>query len=1438
MDFSKRMPGANFWIVTGTLAFLIACYFIYLEYYVPNKESRIVSTRFRVLDQLGDNINAKIESYYNNALETKKKTENETERLYNKYKIGDSLAKEKIVEFLIKELALGEKGKYWGYILNKDLQVIDTKIDPGGSDDSTNKANKTKKEFNRIETEEYFYFKPIPIETKSTVNKITQTFHDSILIRTPYKNLVKGLVRSDVFDEMFIIRNGVSIFSTLKSDLLIDYSVPATENYETSLNYQELPMIVGNNEKSKPGSTSSSPARIISGEFKEIFISNIKYKVFFKPIKVENEYWYLGGLLETKNFNAASRSIDPWVIVLLSLLLILIVLGLPFIKLKVISKTEHLESGIIISAALSTLLGTSVIILFLLFISQSYSHLRNTNDRLRELSSMIDTTFTREITDIYDQLMDYDSEHDHFIYDSEKPSNKLIYDRILSSSVDEPDYPFYYPFADYIFWINKSGIQSAYFSPFNEKIGEMSDLSSRDYFKMKDEWFFPPDSTRKFRLQSILSITSGNRKVAMSTASDHDENPVIALSSRFYSLIDPIIPRNYGFCIIDESGSVWFHSNKDRNLMENFIDECNKSKNLKAALYSRISQAIDVNYYNKPHRAFIQPLNHLPLYLVTFHNKEYQTSFQAQVFTMGIIFISIFFLLIFLQVIILLIQERQQHRILAKNLIMTITRPMVHLSRHNRFLMWTFLVVAIMTVVTLSFMGKIQSFATIYMVEIIIFTFSSKVLNDNKHKATQTKWFTLINLALLIVVNIGFFVSVPVIKFWPVLAYELILVISLNIAYEVFKSNIPKSRSLVNRAFIRNYAVLLVLMALIFSFLPTMVFYEFAYNTESEVRLRHKQIDLMKQREERNTSWNKYYTSIQDSPYSIGTQQERKNMGVYINFLNNLNFTPGHFIDTANKVITHPLSPLDSLVVFLRPYYDDEIVENKFLALNNQIERHKHWIKPGRDILVLRYLSKTESPKSDRLEYHQITGNIETLNFLTPFHGKTFTGLKVYGSNLIFWLITGLLLYIFYILIKFGIRNIYSLDIVANYTHEPFNNLITHQMIANRDIMMVKLSARDESQSFQKSIQFDLRLNWSDKNEITKSIKRINNCLSDYKSRHETNVDSLEENGKEMVDRGKKKDFVTIFIDHFDWAYTEPGIINKKLDILQAFINHKEIRLLLLSQVHLQKIINYYDDFFTHRKNNAQENEAINQTEISPYIAIQNNLQWLTNNIIISRIPVNCRITENGEETQGNNPDLISSYKELILNELSASDYLSQFIDALEAYHEDYIKGCSHENPEGLLISKINSLAENYYDDLFNSCTAEEQYVMFDLGDDQILNQKNSKAIFGLLEKGLIIKKNDRLSFMNISFQSYVRSKINKVDVAALEIQIGKETGTWQGYKITLLLVIIGLFVFIAMANKDFMENLNQVFILIGGGVAAITGVLGLLSRKSNSISN
>jgi hypothetical protein len=119
-----------------------------------------------------------------------------------------------------------------------------------------------------------------------------------------------------------------------------------------------------------------------------------------------------------------------------------------------------------------------------------------------------------------------------------------------------------------------------------------------------------------------------------------------------------------------------------------------------------------------------------------------------------------------------------------------------------------------------------------------------------------------------------------------------------------------------------------------------------------------------------------------------------------------------------------------------------------------------------------------------------------------------------------------------------------------------------------------------------------------------------------------------------------------------------------------------------------------------------------------------------------------------------------------------------------------------------------------------------------DFSHDSIINPKNEKAIYSLLDKGLLTRKCYKISLMNKSFQRFLVSKLSMLKELEAELNKGSVSGTWQGYRVTLILIIVSLFAFITMANQDFLDNLNRLFVAIGGGVAVITGIIELLSHK------
>ncbi len=355
---------------------------------------------------------------------------------------------------------------------------------------------------------------------------------------------------------------------------------------------------------------------------------------------------------------------------------------MPVIKLKVLSVTEQLDTKNIVDYALFVMLGGAFMAMFLSFIVQNNMHQQSINNKLSMLSDTIYSSFRNEIDDVYTQLEYYDSSYYSMSF-PKKTYNSGVKINILTEKA--PYYPKYYPYGDYYFWTDSKGIQTSYLTLINT-YGKLSDLSSRDYVNKKDEWFYPGSNEKKFRLQSIVSITSGTVKAAISKKGLSPERPVVAVSTKMYSIINTILPISYSFCIIDKTGKVWFHSNQNMNLKENFVEECNNNKYLEAAMYANMSKTISVNYYNNPCRIHIKRLDNLPLYLITILNKKSEKSFQAETITFTLLFIGISMLAIFLQIFVLLIIEMQLKHTFSRNLLVKLTMPIKRLNGMYKYL--------------------------------------------------------------------------------------------------------------------------------------------------------------------------------------------------------------------------------------------------------------------------------------------------------------------------------------------------------------------------------------------------------------------------------------------------------------------------------------------------------------------------------------------------------------------------------------------------------------------------------------------------------------------------------------------------------------------------------------------------------------------------------
>jgi hypothetical protein len=975
--------------------------------------------------------------------------------------------------------------------------------------------------------------------------------------------------------------------------------------------------------------------------------------------------------------------------------------------------------------------------------------------------------------------------------------------KVLELDSSDPAFPSHYPYYDYAFWINKKGWQSYQLTP-KDTADYLIEVAKRDYFKKHDEWVFPGADSNRFRIESIVSFTSGIAKGAFSIPSE-TRFPVLALTTRFHSLIDPIIPKDYGFCMVDQEGNTWFHSNQDKNLRENFLRECNNNQLLRAALYGNVRKAMNVNYNDEPHRIYISPLANLPVYLITFYKKEAEQSYQAQVFTYTLAFTAALFLFIFIQSIALIILEKIYVRKVNRNLLLEMTRPRKKLNEKYVALFWLYILLIILFSVFMAMINGFAAIIAIFSFVSIVYVFSYRFLNEQDSRSRNRIWFTFGNLVLIVFFNIIGMTLVPARQMLLTGAFQLLL---LGIIY-VFNQNRNLFRLFPSTNFSKNYVLFLMGLLVMMGVIPTLKFYEVAYDQESEIRARHQLTHLAGQRENRNQRINNMMNNADGMMNTDRFIQERKELGIYTGFLNKIEFIRSEEIIEKVEPVHHSL--WEDLITYVRPIYDEYVTENKFLLSNLPEESHFEWGKSGSKTYLI-YKSATEEPDEPALTTYAMSIYVPHLSYLAPFTAKSYSGFEKALYNLLFWLFIISLLYLVNHLVRFGTRRIYSLYLIEMYAHHQFGSIIRQRLASDRHMMVVRLSPFDETTEIKDDFSrpdHSNYFNWSNPDEI-EGTAEMADILNDESAAGD----------EEITDSN------TVVIDLFDWNYANPSLFIKKLTELDYLIEKRETNLIVVSQVHPDRILEHYNPY-------AGGNGAGDGGQTGPlHSEIYYFFREITEKMITRYVPVNYRHSWKEENKACEERDTPRIDLEFIDRELSSSDYLGHYKPAVQDYLKSQDTDLKEADVEDRIMIRINTLAEKYYEGLLDSCTPEEKYVLYDLATDLVMNPKNSRVIFNLLENGLLIKKCDSIDFMNESFRKFVLDTIDKETFAEIEESMGKDRSSWQGYRTTLLLVIAGLFVFISLGNREFLDNLNQLFVVIGGGMAVITGVLGFISKK------
>ena len=317
--------------------------------------------------------------------------------------------------------------------------------------------------------------------------------------------------------------------------------------------------------------------------------------------------WLLCALISKRRFVYDSLAISLTRLSLVTAGLLLIICCWPFLRLTFIGERQPLTLADLMLLGVCCLLGGAILTIGFAD-AALYRRLEALSDvQLKEFSSLLEQSFERETTDARNAL---DLLTDLLPFKGESSTGGLEENfSIADSHLDaiQQKYPFFSSMA----WIGSNGMQMFKYSR-GALGGPRISVADRHYFTdvQSGRMLFTREREPKpFVIESLISRTTGKPEVVLSIPTKDAEHPVAALTLEKSALLRPILPAAFKFAVIDDAGNVLFHSNPLLNNRENFFEETDGDRQLRAAVAARHELIVDnVRYGGEDYVAYTHPM--------------------------------------------------------------------------------------------------------------------------------------------------------------------------------------------------------------------------------------------------------------------------------------------------------------------------------------------------------------------------------------------------------------------------------------------------------------------------------------------------------------------------------------------------------------------------------------------------------------------------------------------------------------------------------------------------------------------------------------------------------------------------------------------------------------------------------------------------------------
>lgn len=1363
-------------ILTVTALVVVAGVFLYYFLFLTSRSENLDRRQYRVLNRIESQLGTNLEGYRNLAL-------------------GQSRA---ATDLLRELLAKSEKEIMKTYSFDRDAWLNEQLNDIGFLRDS------------RLDSGNLEFVRGEFLNPNDVTFQRVQTFaeHDAendslFAIRV----IIPGEAEFDPVQFEFVLSVGAMIRPLLRYDTFDDFLVLKDDSiiYETASTGLAVFRADTLNEQTFG----------VGKTIRKAILNGSEYRVYEVGFSTGIESgWSIVGLKRAEQFAAEKRSIPRPYLFGIFIAAVFIVLSVPFIKSLIMSRTERLGTTDVIFSAVSLALATSVVaILFLdgyLRVDLDSSEQEN---QLIALSGTVEKHLASEISAITKELHAY-TDHVHRLSENVRRREKLdairledakqnqllekdkqayslklkrdsmLYDSLerLLKRIDQTPYsPSYYSGFNNLFVVTASGNTHLDYS--DPKLS--FNVSNRRYVSaVRDkELMHMHGVEHPMFLDAIISWSEQQLRAAVAIPYSYPEDSqyvVTAVTTRLRAVTGPVLPEGSGFMIFDQGGTVLFHSDSTRSLNENIVEECDGCVQLQAAITGRTALTMEEEYAGTRYRLFVRPLKDMPYFIATFSPQAPVDAIHGQVFGMAFILQILLFSFYVIVILMGIVLMKKKSRLRLNAFDLSLFTPAVTANRRYVGAAVFNTLVGFLLFFSVGFLdGSLATILLFFVTAPYVIFLNMVQLSEHELYGFITGSHRRMSLIYVVAVVVANMVAVQFAGAFWVLPLVQLLIVALYFLVEKRK-DIPVFDDLLlwlerRNGYRKSYTQLVFSLVMLTCVLPGLSFAVITYNKEKEIAVKTVQLGVMEQL----AAGNHKHAVKEDAKLRL-TEYYSPFYGTTIEPGMDFCETP----DAATEIY-------DRFSSMMRE------------QIQNAGERYNRMQFGAHDSLWRwcyqkgNYLAMTGRDNAPfRPDYgYQLKSEVPV--FELPFFFNAGMGLSVR-----FWVSGIAAILLLYYVLRFFTGKVFAHEKYSRSRSLKFDQEFFDKAEPGYKAFVTGMPSAGKSAYFAGK-KFSLKLDF----------------VATPPSAWQAIIDEANQPGEGVV-----------IIDHFEHNVLDRDLNKAKLELIEQLVSNRQKKVMIISSVSPATYLNIF------QRGNAEaapDDEKLYERWNRVFAAFYDfifPLQGYTQRSIPLAAEFAQRLPQGEEiavpdklidlvETECNHGTFLRAIGVELLGELHDRREISSTMREIEKWEER----------EDLII-RTQNLAKNYYRSLWNHLAVEEQFVLYDLAQDGLVNPKNLDIVEDMIDKGIIVYST-RLRIMNRSFRNYIITVAGPEDVARMELQV-KDAGAWSKLKPALLLIVLALFLFILKSDRSQLFGYFTAFAAIIPIVVGLFGVFNQAGKK------